>query len=40
MNILFGFHDIDHLPRVPILMRMLEYVHQTALLYGGDDALE
>lgn len=38
--LLLGFHDIDHLPRVWILIRVLYDVPQTILLFGGDDAVE
>ena len=40
MQVAVYVHNIDHLPRVPLLIGMIHYLHQTALLDRGNDAFE
>ena len=40
MQVTIDVHDIDHLPPVPLLIGMIQDIHQTSLLDRGNDALE
>ena len=40
MQVTIDVHDIDHLPPVPLLIGMIQDIHQAALLNRGNDALE
>ena len=40
MQVTIDVHDIDHLAPVPLLIGMIQDIHQTALLNRGNDALE
>ena len=40
MQVTIDVHDIDHLPPVPLLIGMIQDIHQTTLLNRGNDALE
>ena len=37
---LFDVHDVDHLPRVSLLIRMIQHVDETSVLDRGYYALE
>lgn len=40
MQVTVDIDDINPLPSVPLLIRMIQDLHQTALLDRGNDALE